>query len=466
MSLWSRKELQEIFTCTLPDDFSVGGISIDSRTLVPGDLFFALKAGQADGHDYVLDAAAKEASGVVVSRLIAGCPCPQILVDDTFKALNDLGRYGRLRSKAKIIAITGSVGKTTAKEVLLQTLAVFGSVSASVASYNNHWGVPLSLARLPKDAKFGIFEIGMNHPGEITPLAQMVHPHVAVITAIAPAHIGQMGSLENIAKEKAYIFDGLAEEGVAVIPDSSEFTPLLKQRAMACHPERVYTFGGSDASDVKLLGYELLGESARLVVGLGQRDRLTFDFRLLGQHLANSALIALAVSKALRLDLQKTLAKLSQIQQLDGRGRIHKVTLENRHVSLVDDSYNANLTSALAAVRTLSNLSPDHDGRRIAVLGEMLELGSFALDHHAQLIKSCLALNVDKIYLCGGPVVEQAYSIVPEESRGFYAKAAHELAPIVLRDIADGDVILVKGSKGSRVSLVAEALIRNSQKKG
>ena len=466
MSLWSRKELEEIFTCKLPDNFSVEGISIDSRTLVSGDLFFALKAGQSDGHNYVLDAASKGASAVVVSHLIPNCSCPQILVDDTFKALNDLGRYGRLRSKAKIIAITGSVGKTTAKEVLLQTLSAFGTVSASVASYNNHWGVPLSLARLPKDTKFGIFEIGMNHPGEITPLAQMVNPHVAIITAIAPAHIGQMGNLENIAKEKACIFDGLAEDGVAIIPDSSEFTSLLRQKAMARHPERVYIFGNQDSSDVKLVGYDLVDGQAKLTIGLGQKDKVNVNFALLGQHLANSALIALALSKALRLDVQKTIAKLSVIQPIDGRGRIHKVLLENREVSLFDDSYNANLSSALAAVKTLSTISPSKEGRRIAVLGEMLELGSFALDHHAQLIKSCLSMNIDKIYLCGGSVMEQAYAIVPEENRGAYFRVAQDLIPIVLKDVGDGDIVLVKGSKGSRVSCVAESILKQNQKRG
>lgn len=466
MSLWSKKELQEIYICQLPEGFSADGISIDSRTLVLGDLFFALKAGAADGHDYVLDAAAKGASAVVVSRLIPNCSCPQILVEDTFKALNDLGRYGRLRSKAKIIAITGSVGKTTTKEVLCQTLSVFGKVSASVASYNNHWGVPLSLARLPKDAKFGIFEIGMNHPGEIVPLAQMVNPHIAIVTAIAPAHIGQMGSLENIAKEKAHIFDGLTENGVAIILDSSEFTPLLKQRAMTRHPERVYTFGTKDSSDVKLINYTLTEDVAKLTIGLGQKDRFDVNFTLLGQHLANTALITLTVIKALRLDPAKALEKLSDIKPVGGRGRIHLIHLDGCDVSLFDDSYNANLSSAVAAVKTLATMHPKKEGRRIAVLGEMLELGSFALDHHAQLIKSCLALNIDKIYLCGGSVIEQAYAIIPEINRGHYSQTAQELAPMLMKDLGDGDIVLVKGSKGSRVSFIADSIIRQNQKRG
>ncbi len=466
MSLWSRKELQEIFICRLPDDISVDGISIDSRTLKQGDLFFALKSSVSDGHAYVLDAASKGASVVVVSKLIPECPCPQILVEDTFRALQDLGRYGRLRSKAKIIAITGSVGKTTTKEVLRQTLAVFGPVSAAVASYNNHWGVPLSLARLPKDAKFGIFELGMNHPGEITPLTQMVNPHVAIITAIAPAHIGQMGSLENIAKEKACIFDGLKDEGVAIIPDSSNFTHLLKQKALLQHPERVYTFGNQDASDVTLVDYALTGETACLTVGLGQKERFTFKFNLLGHHLANAALIAISVSRALRLDMTKTQASLSEIQPLEGRGLLHKLTVEGKNISLIDDSYNANLTSSVAAVTTLSGFVPDNSGRRVAVLGEMLELGSFALDHHAQLVTACLAQNIDKIYLCGGSVVQQAYNLIPKTHQGGYTPTAQDLMPMVLKDLTDGDVVLVKGSKGSRVSFVTESVLKQSQKKG
>lgn len=463
MTLWTSKEISEIFNCQLPAGFDVKGVSIDSRTLQSGDLFFALKTPTSDGHDFVLDAARKGAVAVVVSKQVPGCTCPQIMVDSTFRALQDLGRYGRMRSKAKIIAITGSVGKTTTKEVLRHVLEGIGGVSASVASYNNHWGVPLSLARLPKDAKFGIFEIGMNNPGEITPLSEMVNPHVAIITAIAPAHIGQMGSLENIAKEKACIFDGLMQEGIAVLSADSEFFPFLKAKALQHHPDQLVTFGESASAEVRLIDYESVGEKALITFAIGGREKQSFSYSLMGRHLAAAALIALAVAKTLKLDLKTILKRLETMEPVNGRGKVYSINLNGNLVKLVDDSYNANLVSTLAALDTLASVLLKDTGKRIAVLGEMLELGSHAIDHHQQVAKACLEKGIDRVYFCGGSAMKQAFDLLPEKCRGGFVATAQELIKPILNDVCPNDIILIKGSKGSRVSLIAEALISASK---
>ncbi|MBW8310174.1 MAG: UDP-N-acetylmuramoyl-tripeptide--D-alanyl-D-alanine ligase [Candidatus Paracaedibacteraceae bacterium] len=459
MVLWTSKEIEEIFNYRVPADFKVSGISIDTRTLQPGDLFFALETAQSDGHTYILDAAQKGAAAVIVSKTIEECSCPQIIVDNTFRALQELGRYGRMRSKAKIIAITGSVGKTTTKEVLRHVLEGYGTVSASVASYNNHWGVPLSLARLPKDAKFGIFEVGMNNPGEITPLSQMINPYMAIITSIAPAHIGQMGSLDNIAKEKACIFDGLLSNGIAILPGDSDFSPFLKTKALHHHPDQLLTFGESATSDIKLVDYSADGSKANIIFAIGNRERQTFTYSLLGRHLTNAALIAIAAVKALKLDLKTVIKKLETVKPVSGRGKLHSITLKGQPIKLMDDSYNANLLSTLAAIDTLANLETIQQGKRIAILGEMLELGSYAIDHHQQVAKACIEKGIDRIYFCGGAAMKQAFELLPETRKGRFVSSAQELVHPLLNEIQANDIVLIKGSKGSRVSLVAEALI-------
>ncbi|WP_010297688.1 UDP-N-acetylmuramoyl-tripeptide--D-alanyl-D-alanine ligase [Candidatus Odyssella thessalonicensis] len=466
MVLWTSREIEEIYNCRLTPGLEITGISIDSRTLQPGDLFFALQTNQDDGHKYVQDAAAKGAAAVVVSQQIPGCSCPQIITDCTFKALQELGRYGRLRSKAKIIAITGSVGKTTTKEVLRHTLAAFGEVSASVASYNNHWGVPLSLARLPRQAKFGIFEIGMNNPGEITPLSEMVKPHLAIVTAIAPAHIGQMGSLENIAKEKACIFDGLSAEGVAILPADTEFMPYLKTKACQSYPDQIVTVGEAATADIRLIDYHTDEFTATITFAIGGREKQFFHYPLIGRHLAHAALIAIATAKALKLDIKKVLKQLATVPAIQGRGKIYSVNLKGQPIKLVDDSYNANLHSTLAAINTLNSLIPQGDGRKVAILGEMLELGSYAIDHHQQVAKACVDKNIDKVYFCGGMAMKQAFDSLPEAHKGNFVATAHELIEPIINELRANDIVLVKGSKGSKVSLVAEALIAANKHEG
>ena len=463
MALWTSKEIEEIFNCRVPVDFKVNGISIDTRTLQPNDLFFALETAQSDGHNYIHDAAQKGAAAVIVSKPIQECRCPQIIVDNTFRALQELGRYGRMRSKAKIIAISGSVGKTTTKEVLRHVLEGYGTVSASVASYNNHWGVPLSLARLPKDAKFGIFEVGMNNPGEITPLSQMINPHMAIITAIAPAHIGQMGSLENIAKEKACIFDGLLPNGIAILPADSDSSLFLKTKALLHHPDQLLTFGESVTADIKLLDYSTNGLKTNVTFAIGNRERQAFTYSLMGRHLTNAALIAIAAAKALKLDLKTVIKQLETVKPISGRGKLHPIHLKGQPIRLMDDSYNANLLSTLAAIDTLANLETEEQGKRIAILGEMLELGSYAIDHHQQVAKACMEKGIDRIYFCGGAAMKQAFDLLPVNLKGRFVSSAQELISPILNEIKAHDIVLIKGSKGSRVSLVAEALITASK---
>lgn len=459
MILWTAKEISEIFNCRTPADLRITGISIDSRTLKPGDLFFALKTPQADGHMHVVDAAKKGAAAVIVSKQILGCSCQQIIVDDTFKALQDLGRYGRIRSKATIIAITGSVGKTTTKEILRHTLEAFGTVSASISSYNNHWGVPLSLARMPKDTKFGIFEIGMNNPGEISPLSLMVNPHIAIIASIAPAHIGQMGTMDNIAKEKAFVFDGLHLNGIAIIPADSDFFPYIKSRASHHHPDQIISFGEAAGAEVKLLDYKCDSESAQISFAVGGRGSQSLTYSLIGRHLSNAALIAISVAKSLNLDLKKVIKRLETAQPVSGRGKVYSIDLKGRMIKLLDDSYNANLSSSLAAIETLASIKAPEDARRVAILGEMLELGSHAIDHHKQIAQACCDKGIDRIYFCGGTAMKSAFDLIPGAKRGHFVSNASDLIDPIMNEIKENDIVLIKGSKGSRVSLIAEALV-------
>jgi UDP-N-acetylmuramoyl-tripeptide--D-alanyl-D-alanine ligase len=464
MPLWTSKEIAEIFNCQVPTHLEIKGVSIDSRTLQSGDLFFALKTSQADGHAFCQEAAEKGASAVVVSHPIPHCSCPQLLVGDTLKALQILGRYGRLRSKAKIIAVTGSVGKTTTKEVLRHVLEAFGPTSASVASYNNHWGVPLSLARLPRGAKFGIFEVGMNNPGEVTPLAEMIAPHIAIITAIAPAHIGRMGSLEAIAKEKACIFEGLSPEGVAIIPADSIFFSQLKAKALQHRPDQVISVGESGAADVKLVDYQAENSGVTVTFVDGGRESQSFQYPLLGRHLSHAALIVLATAKALTLDTKKVLKRLATVTPVHGRGKLHTVSLRGHPVKVMDDSYNANLHSTLAAIETLATLKPSGQGRRIVVLGEMLELGSYAIDHHQQVANACQDKGIDRVYFCGGSAMKPAFESLSASRKGDFFSTAQELIAPVLKDLQANDIVLIKGSNGSQVSLVADALIAAQHK--
>jgi UDP-N-acetylmuramoyl-tripeptide--D-alanyl-D-alanine ligase len=445
--LWRDEELAAATAAPGAAGFAASGVSIDTRSLQPGDLFVAL-TGERDGHDFVAEALAKGAAGALVSRdvPVAG---KFLRVEDTLAGLTRLGEFARTRSAAKIVAVTGSVGKTTTKEMLRRALAGFGTVHAADASFNNHIGVPLTLARLPREANFAVLELGMNHPGEIAPLARLARPHVAVITSIERAHIGLMGSLAAIAAEKATIFLGLTPGGTAILPADSEFFEAVGSFVPVTAQQ--IAFGAGALAQARLIAADSDATGCNALAEIGGM-RLEFHLAAPGRHMAMNAVAALAACHALGVDAKKAAAALDGFAPFAGRGARKAVALGGAEAVLLDESYNASGASVRAALEVL-RLQP---GRHVAVLGDMLELGDDARTEH-----EALAAEVDDaadiLFACG-QMMGFLFKRMPAAKQGGYAENAAMLAPMVKAAARPGDSILVKGSYGSRMRDVVAVL--------
>lgn len=456
--LWTATDLTEATGGTLSRPFNATGVSIDTRTLVPGDLFIALVGEGRDGHDFVLDALAKGAAGALVHRPVPGAD-RTLLVDDTLAALARMGGFARSRFEGVVIAITGSVGKTTTKEMARTILSAFGPTHAAVASYNNHWGLPLTLARTPLDARFCVVEIGMNHPGEIAPLARLARPHIAVITTIEKAHVGHMGSIEAIADEKAAILTGLEPEGVAILPIDNALYPRLRVAAGA---HRVVTFGASDGAaqgaDVRLIALDQDADGSLIEAEIAGKP-LAFRLNAPGRHMAMNALAALAATTTALAGAdraaiagQAALA-LEAFSPLSGRGARRRIDLPAGTALLLDESYNGNAASMRAALEVL-RLQPAT--RRIAVLGDMRELGDEGPAEHAGLAPDVIR-SADLVFTCG-PLMRGLHDAIPADLRAAHAEVSTDLAAMVAATLAPGDAILVKGSLGTRMKPIVDAI--------
>lgn len=436
-------------------DFHATGISIDTRSLKPGDLFVALSAAR-DGHDFVAQAFERGAAAALVARIPEGVSGPCLVVPDVLAALTALGAAGRARARARVVAVTGSVGKTSTKEMLREMLAEFGAVHAAEASFNNHWGVPVTLARLPQNADFAVIEIGMNHPGEIEPLARLARPHIALITAIAPAHLANLGSLEGIAREKASIFAGLEAGGTAIYNADTETAPILADRARTA--AQVLSFG-EKGRDVRLTG--LRATPAALVVS-AEIGGMALLLRLsdAGSHFARNALGCLAVAQALGLDLALAAQALGRWHPPAGRGQRESILLDpadDARFTLIDDAFNANPASLDAALEVLADSEPGPGGRRIAILGDMLELGADEIALHRAVAAHPGLASVTLVH-CVGPRMAALWQELPAHRRGKAVAQAEDLGARAHQLVRNGDVVLVKGSKGSLVSRVVDAL--------
>jgi len=447
-AIWTSAEVESATLGKASRPFAANGVSIDTRTLKEGDLYIAVKGEHRDGHDFVGAAFKAKAGAAVVSRRPEGTDGTLLMVADTQRALEDLACASRARSGAKIVAVTGSVGKTTTKELLRLAFAALGPTHASSGSLNNHWGVPLSLAAMGREAQFGVFEIGMNHMGEIHALVPFVRPHVALVTSVAAAHLEFFGSCEAIADAKSEIFEGIAPGGAALIPADNPYAERLIARAKECHVARILSFGAKPGSDAHLLAYDENGEGARVkadILGLPVEFRLGAP----GRHIADNALGALLAVAAAEGDVLNAAAALKEFSALKGRG----ARFTANGVEVIDESYNANPASMAAALALLANAS----GRRIAVLGDMLEMGPDAPAHHAGLAAAIKAARVDLVFLCG-PLMHALWDALPAECRAAYAPTSAELAPEVASALNSGDTVLVKGSNGSRMSVIMDAL--------
>jgi UDP-N-acetylmuramoyl-tripeptide--D-alanyl-D-alanine ligase len=440
----------------LPTDLS--GISIDSRTLVKGEAFFAIQGENRDGHDFV-DNALKSGAGLAVvarSQRERFSKAPLLVVPNVLEALRQLGRAARARSHAKIIAVTGSVGKTGTKEALRLALSADGETHASVASYNNHWGVPLSLARCPASAKYAVFEIGMNHAGEITPLTKLVRPHVAVITGVEPVHLEYFGSLENIADAKAEIFAGVEPGGAAVLNrDNAQFTRLAAAARLA-KIERVVSFGEESDADARLLRLSLQADSSTIEANiLGQA--VTYKLGAPGRHLVLNSLGVLAAVALVGADLALASLALNNLKAAPGRGARTVLAVPRGTALLIDESYNANPASMRAAIALLGQAPISKRGRRVAVLGDMLELGPSGAEMHRTLAEAIEAAGIDVVF-CSGPLMRALWEALPSRVRGGYADEAAGLEPMVVGAIRSGDAVMVKGSLGSKMGPIVRAL--------
>jgi UDP-N-acetylmuramoyl-tripeptide--D-alanyl-D-alanine ligase len=453
-ALWTSDEAARATGGKATGDWSAYGVSIDTRSIERGDLFVALQGGSRDGHGFVAAALEKGAAAALVSRVPDGVTpgAPLLIVGDTQKGIEDLGRAARARSKAKIVAVTGSAGKTTTKEMLRLMLSTAAPVAASVASYNNHWGVPLSLARMKREAAFGVFEIGMNHAGEIRALNAFVRPHVALITTIAPAHLEYFGTVEAIADAKAEIFEGIEPGGAAILPADNPQCDRLKAHALRAGVKRILTFGTRSNADARLVSAAPHGEGQKIVAEL-DGNRLAFSAGAAGTHIAMNAMAALLALRELGADIKTASQALGNFAPLKGRG----ARFTAGGIDIIDESYNANPASVSAALGLLGATRPKAHGRRIAVLGDMLELGVDSARLHAALAEDIAAASADLVFLCG-PHMAALWQAVPERKRGAYAEQSTELAPELMRNLRAGDVVLVKGSFGSRMSVIIDAL--------
>jgi UDP-N-acetylmuramoyl-tripeptide--D-alanyl-D-alanine ligase len=453
-SLWSSAEIEAATGGKASAPFEVTGVTFDSREVGPGDLFVAMPGTVHDGHAFVAQAFASGAAGALVSQAVDG---PHVLVEDVAAALTAMAISARERMNGVVLGITGSVGKTSTKEAMAAALQRTrrGSVHRSVKSYNNHTGVPLSLARMPRESAFAVLEMGMNNAGEIAALTRLVRPHVAIVTSIAPAHIENLGSIEAIADAKGEIFQGLEADGTAIIPEDSRQRDRLV-RAARGHAERVITFGLSQEADVSALHAVRSDTGGYLITAKLMDSELTYTLSQRGEHWVTNSLAVLAAVEAVGADIATAGLALADMTGLKGRGERHKIEVEGGSALLVDESYNANPASMAA---TLKSLGSEVAKRRIAVLGPMRELGEHADSLHAALAEPVLDAKVDRLILISDDMAPLAKALGDRIEIDSVATVddATELLRSLLRD---GDVVLVKASNSIGLAKLVERVVR------
>ena len=442
-----------------PADWQASGVSIDSRTCAPGDLFIAIAGPNFDGHDYVAEALSAGAAGAIVSRIPAeleGSP-KLIAVDDCDAALTALGRFARDRLQAQFVCVTGSVGKTSTKDALAAALSACGTTHATQGNLNNHWGAPLTLARMPADAAYCVLELGMNHAGELTPLSLLARPDVTVITTIEAVHLEFFDSVCAIAEAKAEIFAGLGDNGVAVLNRDNAYFALLASIAADHGAKRIIGFGEDPEADARLVATKFDDDGSDVTADV---DGHTIRYRLNapGRHRVINSLAVLAAVAGLGANLEVAAEALGDVAIARGHGSRHQVATSTGDYVVIDDSYNASPASMRAAFDVLGATHPAGDGRRMAVLGDMLELGAGAPKLHAGLARNLEANGIDQVFTSGELMAALA-KVLPSPMRGGHAETPEQLLPIVLNAVQAGDVVLVKGSLGSRVGQIADALI-------
>jgi UDP-N-acetylmuramoyl-tripeptide--D-alanyl-D-alanine ligase len=457
-ALWTAADAAAATGGSNATDWAATGVSIDTRSLCVGDLFVALHGPNQDGHDFVATALQRGAAAAMVDREIpeAPMPAPLLRVADTLAGLAALGTAGRNRSRARIVAVTGSVGKTGTKEALRLALAGSGPTYASTGGLNNHWGAPLSLARLPPEACYGVFELGMNHPGEIANLTRLVRPHVAVITTVEPVHLGFFASVEAIADAKAEIFLGLQPGGIAVLNRDNPHYARLAATATRAGAVEILGFGTHPEAAVRLADCvrDSRGSTVEAMV-CGKIIR--FRVPVPGRHWVINALAVLAAAQAAGAAVDHAADALAALQPLPGRGHREELAWRGGTLTVIDESYNASPPSMRAALAVLATTEPGAGARRVAVLGDMLELGDASERLHRELAEPLAAAKVDRVFLIG-EVIAALEEVLPERKRGGLWRSPEKAMPALLRFLEPGDVVTIKGSRGVRVNRVVELL--------
>ena len=458
--LWQASEAAAATNGRTTGGWNAIGVSIDSRTVQSGDLFVAIQGPNFDGHGFVADAMARGAVAAMVSREPDGvdADAPLLWVDDTLAGLEALGRAARQRSKAQIVAVTGSVGKTGTKEALFQALARSASTHASKGNLNNHWGAPLSLARMPRDSQFGVFELGMNHAGEIAPLSQLVRPHVVIITNVEPVHLEFFSSLSQIADAKAEIFEGLEPDGVAILNRDNGLYEHLAAAAKAAGVGRIVSFGAHNEAQARLIGLAQ-HPTCNCISADIDGQAVTYKVGAPGRHWAINSLAVLAAVRALGADLG--LAALAMADVVAPKGRVERLVIayDEGTLLVIEESYNASPVAMTAAIQTLG-VGGDEvlaKGRRIAVLGDMLELGPTSPALHAELVPALVEAGVDRVFACG-PQMKHLFDALPRHMRTQHEETAQVLVAKVMAAVQPGDTVLIKGSLGMAMAPIVQAL--------
>jgi UDP-N-acetylmuramoyl-tripeptide--D-alanyl-D-alanine ligase len=466
--LWQSAEAAMATDGVATRNWTATGVSIDSRSVAEGDLFIAIRGPNTDGHLYVADALERGAAAAMVARDWADGQAagemPLLVVGDTDEGLNALARAARERGKARIVAITGSVGKTSTKEALAQILSKQAPTTATIGNLNNQWGLPLSMARMPVQSIYGVFELGMNHAGELTPLSRLLRPNVAVITTVESVHLEFFESEEAIADAKGEIFAGMGPDGAAVLNADNRHFERLKRMAKEVGIGRVFSFGSRPGADFHLIDWRIEDGGNLVEADLAGR-RIRFRTGGAGRHWAMIGISVLGAAWLLGADLDKAAAALDDVHPPKGRGLQHRVGLPGGEFSVIDESYNASPASMRAAIAVLAATPTGPSGRRIAVLGDMLELGEDSPQLHAGLAPDLEAAHVDMLFSCG-PNMGGLSAAVPSAMNVLHAEASEGLIARLCETVGPGDVVTVKGSLGSRMAPVVEALLALDMKQG
>jgi UDP-N-acetylmuramoyl-tripeptide--D-alanyl-D-alanine ligase len=457
-ALWTAADAAAATGGSSVTEWTATGVSIDTRSLAVGDLFVALHGPNHDGHDFVATALQRGAAAAMVDRAIPQLPAssPLLVVADTLAALAALGAAGRNRSQARIVAVTGSVGKTGTKEALRLALASSGPTYASAGGLNNHWGAPLSLARLPRDACYGVFELGMNHPGEIANLTRLVRPHVAVITTVEPVHLGFFPSVEAIADAKAEIFLGLEPGGFAILNRDNAHYARLAAAAKRAGAAEILDFGAHPEAAARLVDY-VLDSRGSTVEATVCGTAIRFLVPVPGRHWVMNTLAVLAAARAAGAAVDRAAEALAELQPPPGRGRRDELAWRGGTLTVIDESYNASPPSMRAALAVLAATEPGTGARRVAVLGDMLELGDASERLHRELAEPVAAAEVSRVFLIG-EAIAALNEVLPEGKRGGLWRSPEEAMPALLRFLKPGDIVTVKGSRGVRVSRIVQLL--------